>query len=109
MRGIDVVLHVKTKTGVDRLNNPVYSDDTVTVGNVLVGQPTTEEAASSVSLYGKQLAYVLGIPKGDEHVWTDTEVEFFGQKFKTFGFPIEGIEALVPTAWHKKVLVERYG
>lgn len=109
MRGIDVTLHVKTQTGVDGLNNPVYSDDTVIVENVLVGQPTSEDAVSSLSLYGKRLAYVLGIPKGDEHIWTDTEVEFLGKKFKTFGDVIEGIEELVPTNWHKKVMVERYG
>lgn len=109
MHGIDVILHVKTQTGVDSYNEPVYSDSTVVVSNVLVGQPETEDVVNSANLYGKRLAYVLGIPKGDEHTWTDTEVEFFGQKFKTFGFPIEGIEALVPTAWHKKVLVERYG
>lgn len=109
MRGISVTLHVKTQTGVDGLNNPVYSDDTVVVENVLVGQPTSEDAVSSLSLYGKRLAYVLGIPKGDEHIWTNTEVEFFGKKFKTFGDVIEGIEELVPTSWHKKVMVERYG
>lgn len=109
MRGIDVVLHVKTQTGVDSYNEPIYTDDTVVVSNVLVGQPETEDVVNSASLYGKRLAYVLGIPKGDEHIWTDTEVEFFGRKFRTFGDVVEGIEALVPTPWHKKVRVERYG
>lgn len=109
MRGIDVVLHVKTQTGVDSYNEPVYTDGTVVVSNVLVGQPETEDVVNSAKLYGKRLAYVLGIPKGDEHIWTDTEVEFFGKKFKTFGDVVEGIEALVPTPWHKKVRVERYG
>ena len=109
MRGIDVVLHVKSQTGVDSYNEPVYTDSTVVVSNVLVGQPETEDVVSSASLYGKRLVYVLGIPKGDEHIWTDTEVEFFGKKFKTFGDVIEGIEALVPTFWHKKVRVEHSG
>lgn len=52
---------------------------------------------------------MLGIPKGDLHHWEDSTVEFFGQKYKTFGFTIEGIEANIPLAWHKKVRVERYG
>lgn len=109
MRGITVLLHVKTQTGVDSYNNPVYSDDTVAVEDVLVGQPSTEEALSTISLYGKRVEYMLGLPKGDEHQWEDTEVEFFGQKFKTFGGVMQGIEANVPTRWHKKVRVERCG
>lgn len=109
MRGIDVVLHVKTQTGVDSFNSPVYNDEKVVVHNVLVGEPSTDEVTSSISLYSKRVTYVLGLPKGDEHDWTDTEVEFFGQKFSTFGDVIQGIETNVPTPWHKKVWVERYG
>lgn len=109
MRGIDVVLHVKTQTGVDSFNSPVYNDEKVVVHNVLVGEPSTDEVTSSISLYGKHIQHMLAIPKGDEHVWTDTEVEFFGQTFRTFGDVIQGIETNVPTPWHKKVRVERYG
>lgn len=107
MTGIAVTLHVKTRTGTDAFNDPVYSDSSVTVANVLVGQPTTEEAQSSIDLYGKRTDYMLGIPKGDEHVWEDTVVEFFGRSWRTFGAVIQGIEANVPTAWHKKVRVHR--
>lgn len=107
MRGVTVTLYEKTQTGVDGLNNPVYSVQPVQVENVLVGEPTTDDITSSISLYGKQLRYILGLPKGDTHVWTDTEVEIFGERFRTFGDVIQGIEANVPTAWHKKVRVER--
>ena len=108
MKGVSVILHVKTQTGVDALNNPVFSDETVTVSNVLIGQPETDDITSSIDLYGKHIAYVLGIPKGDTHNWEDTEVEFFGRKYRTFGKTIEGIEENIPTAWHKKVRVERF-
>lgn len=107
MRGVTVTLYEKTQTGVDGLNNPVYSVSPVQVENVLVGEPTTDDITSSISLYGKQIRYMLGLPKGDAHVWTDTEVEIFGEKFRTFGDVIQGIEANVPTPWHKKVRVER--
>lgn len=109
MRGVSVLLHVKTPAGTDSFNSPIYADSTVVVDNVLIGQPSTEEQTGSISLYGKRIEYMLGIPKGDAHVWTDTEVEFFGRRFRTFGDVIEGIEELVPTAWHKKVRVERSG
>lgn len=107
MRGVTVTLYEKTQTGVDGLNNPVYSVQPVQVENVLVGEPTTDDITSSISLYGKQIRYMLGLPKGDAHVWTDIEVEIFGERFRTFGDVIQGIEANVPTPWHKKVRVER--
>lgn len=107
MTGVSVVLHVRTRTGTDAFNDPVYTDSTVTVANVLIGQPTTEEITSSIDLYGKKTEYMLGIPKGDANVWEDTTVEFFGQTWQTFGSVIQGIEANVPTPWHKKVRVCR--
>lgn len=109
MRGVPVLLHVKTQNGTDAFNNPVFSDSTVTVQNVLIGQPTTEDITSSIELYGKRIEYMLGIPKGDTHEWEDTEVEFFGGLYRTFGFTIQGIEDNIPTPWHKKVRVERCG
>ena len=114
MKGITVTLHVKTQKVIgstpvfDAFNNPVYVDSVATVNNVLVGQPTTDEVTSSIDLYGKKIEYMLGIPKGDSHNWEDTEVEFFGNRYQTFGATIQGIEGNIPTPWHKKVRVCRY-
>lgn len=107
MKGATVTLHVRTQAGMDAFNNPVYSDSTVQVEDVLIGQPTTEEITSSIDLYGKRIEYMLGVPKGDTHNWEDTIVEFFGERYRTFGFTVQGIEANVPTRWHKKVRVAR--
>ena len=107
MKGVTVTLHVRTQSGVDGLNNPTYTETTKPVADVLVGEPTTEEIDSSISLYGKKVEYMLGLPKGNADNWEDTTVEFFGQRFRTFGKVIQGIEANVPTRWHKKVRVER--
>lgn len=109
MIGVSVILHIKTQTGVDAFNNPVFADATETVDNVLIGQPTTEEIDSTLSLYGKKIDYMLGIPKGDTHNWEDTIVEFWGNRYRTFGMTIQGIEANIPTPWHKKIRVERDG
>lgn len=65
------------------------------IDNVLVGEPSSD---------GK--SYTLAIPKGDNHEWTDKIVEFFGKKFRTVGFPEQGIEENIPLAWHKKIRVE---
>lgn len=109
MTGTAVVLYERTQAGVDAFNDPVYTTAPVTVENVLVGQPTTDEITSSIDLYGKKIEYMLGLPKGDDHDWTNTTVEIFGQAFQTFGAVIQGIEANIPTPWHKKVRVCRYG
>lgn len=108
MRGITVVLYNKTVTGYDSFNNPVYEETATPVANVLVGQPSTDDVLSSTNLYGKQIEYMVGIPKGDTHNWEDSMIEFFGKKYRTFGNVIQGIEANVPTPWHKKIRVERY-
>ena len=107
MKGVSVTLYKRTQTGVDAFNNPTYSVQAETVNNVLVGQPTTDDVTSSISLYGKKIEYVLGIPKGDTHDWRDATVVIFNRTFRTFGDVIEGIEENIPTPWHKKVRVER--
>lgn len=55
------------------------------------------------------MIYTLAIPKGDTHEWTDCEVEFFGRRWRSVGFPQKGIEDLVPLDWNQKVTVETYG
>lgn len=108
MKGAAVVLYERTQTGTDAFNDPVYAETAVTVQNVLIGEPTTDEVTSSVELYGRKIEYMLGLPKGDAHNWEDATVEIFGKKFRTFGATIQGIEENVPTSWHKKVRVCRY-
>ena len=108
LHGITIRLLNKTQTGVDSFNSPVYTWVSKDVDNVLVGQPTASERTDEMNLSGRMIAYVLGIPKGDTNNWENQIVEFFGHKFRTFGIPEQGIEDLVPTAWHLKVKCERY-
>lgn len=109
IHGIPILLYEKQKTDVDAFNAPVYTETPVEVQNVLIGEPSTEDVVNEMQLYGKRLAYTLGIPKGDTHDWEDVTVEFFGQKFRTYGGVIQGIEDMIPLDWNKKVKVERYG
>lgn len=108
IKGESVVLYEKTLTGYDAANRPVYTETPVTVENVLIGQPSTEDITSGYNLSGKQIDYVLAIPKGDTHQWTDRTVEFWNAKFRTVGVPTQGIDALIPLDWNKKVKVTAY-
>ena len=115
IKGITVYLYDETATGEDDFGMPIVSGAWVPVDNVLVGEPTTDEITSSTQLYGKKLAYVLAIPKGDTHDWQDRVIEWtdaYGKRHlcRTFGFPITGIEANLPrrVPWHMKVRCEAY-
>lgn len=108
MHGISIILYEKTEAGTDPFGKPIYTEAPLVVENVLIGEPSSEDIVDALNLYGKRVAYTLGIPKGDTHTWEDSTVEFFGQRFRTIGYPTQGIEELIPLAWNKKVKVERY-
>ena len=108
LKGVPVTLYEKTLTGYDEANRPVYTETPVTVDNVLIGEPSTEDITNEYNLSGKRVAYVLGIPKGDTHEWADRTVGFSEQLFRTVGVPTQGIDELIPLDWNKKVKVEAY-
>lgn len=109
MRGMTVQLVEQTTEGYDAFGAPiVVSEQLVDIDDVLVGQPSADDAAETYSLYGKTCAFVLGIPKTDEHDWTDREVIIFGDRYRTIGFPMRGIDANIPLRWNRNVKVERF-
>lgn len=109
IKGIPIKLIELKEVGKDEFNAPIREEVSTIIENVLVAPTSSDDVISAQSLYGKKAVYTLAIPKGDTHNWIDAEVEFFGQRFKTFGYPLEGIEANIPLDWNKKVMVEIYG
>lgn len=69
IHGIDVVLYVENQIGTDAFNAPVFEEIPTVVRNVIVGEPSAEDIVNDLQLYGKRIAYTLGIPKGDDHDW----------------------------------------
>src|SRR5690606_10442481 len=108
IKGITVTLITKKEVGRDPFNRPIYEDVEIEVDNVLVSPVSTEDIVHTLELTGKKAVYTLAVPKGDENDWEDAEVIFFGQRWRTIGFPTEGIDHLIPLDWNKKVMVERY-
>lgn len=109
MKGMTVQLAVKTQTGTDPFGAPIYSEELVSVNDVLVGSPSSEDVISTLDLTGKRIAFVLGIPKGDTHIWEDTDVIIWGERYRTIGYPETGIQENIPLRWGQNVKVERYG
>lgn len=92
IKGIDILLY----------SGQAYE----TVSSVLVGNPTSTGTNELSQNSGVMQCYTLAIPKGDTHDWVNRIVEFFGQKFRTVGIPLQGIEENIPLAWHKQVNVQ---
>lgn len=112
IHGIPVQLVTRTQTGTDGFNEPVYDETLETVENVLVGQPATDGMPQSEELYARRAQYVLGIPKGDTHSWDNAEVVLpapFSGRYHVIGYPVSGIESLIPLEWNTKAYVERIG
>ena len=106
IKGITVYLTVRTQTGTDAFDAPVYSEAETAVDNVLVTPLSDTEILDTLNLFGKRAVYELSIPKGDAHDWTDTKVRFFGETWRTIGRGRETIDALTPLDWNRKVQVE---
>ena len=109
IKGITVRLFEKVKVGSDGFNKDIFEEIPVNVENVLVTPVNSNEVTASTNLTGKKAVYTLALPKGDNHNWENARVDFFGESWKTVGFPTGGIEELIPLGWNKKVTVERYG
>lgn len=106
-----VKLYQTTQTGTDDFGAPIYTEEPVTVDNVLVGSPTSTEVQDILNLTGKKVVYMLGIPKNDSNDWTDKKVELpapFSGIFHTIRFEITGIQDLIPMDWGRNIPVERY-
>lgn len=109
MRTMTVSLVKKTQDGVDPFGAPIMKETMIDVPGCLVGQPSTDDIQQTLQMYGKMIAYVVGVPKGDTNSWVDTDVIIWGERFRTVGFPQTGIQDNIPLAWGKNVKVERYG
>lgn len=109
MKGITVILLERTQTGVDPFNRPTYAETETPVENVLVApvSPGGEDVPDTLDLTGRKAVYTLAIPKGDANSWEGNRVRFFGETWNVIGVPTEGIEAMIPLAWNRKVRVER--
>lgn len=109
MKTMTVQLSVKTQIGTDSVGMPIETEELVDIPGCLVGQPSTDDIAQAMEMYGKRISYIVGVPKGDTNNWVDTDVIIWGERFRTIGYPETGIQENIPLSWGKNVKVERYG
>ncbi len=110
IRGITVKLYETKVIGKDEFNRDIEVFTVSEISNVVVGQPSSEDITSEISVSGKRIAYVLAIPAGDTHTWEGNVVEFYGRKWRTIGIPTQYMEGFMGKdfPWNKKIGVEAY-
>lgn len=108
IKGIQITLINKVEVGKDPFGTPIFEDKEVFVNNVLISPTSSDDVISQLNLTGRKAVYTIAIPKGDTNIWENQEVRFFGQRWRVFGKPLEGLEHLIPLEWNKKVTVEVY-
>ena len=65
IKGIDVILYEKVKTGMDVFHQDSYRERPITVPNVLVSPASSDDIETAVNLTGRKAVYSLAIPKTD--------------------------------------------
>lgn len=111
IKGETVTLQVNTaSTEVDDFGQPIFTESTVNVDNVLIGEPSSEDITSEIALSGKRIAYTLAIPSEDTNNWENTLVTIRGRVYRTIGIPTEYTDGNMPSwfPWNKKIKVEAY-
>lgn len=108
IRGETIILINRKEVGRDYFGAPLFAEEEISVDNVLLGSPTFEQSVAELQFSGKRIAYVLGIPKGDEHMWEDTDVIIRGRRYRTYGPALTQTEENVPGPWNTQIKVERY-
>lgn len=109
LKGIQTILYDKVQSGKDAFKAPIYVEKPVYVENVLICPVSTDDVVEGMRLYGKKAVYELCIPKENTNVWENRTVEFYGQRWHTFGIVLEWPAELTPGPWNRKIKVERYG
>lgn len=107
IKTMTVQLVKKIQSGTDPFGAPIETEEIIDVAGCLVGQPSTDDITQALEMYGKKIAYVVGVPKGDTNEWVDTDVIIWGERFRTIGYPETGIQDNIPLFWGKNVKVER--
>lgn len=108
IKGITVKLIKLVEIGKDEFNSPINEEKEILVDNVLIAPISSQDVINQQNLKGKKAIYTLAIPKKDNNTWSGCYVEFFNKRWYVFSEELQGIDALIPLRWNKKVMVENY-
>lgn len=105
IKGEEIQLVKHTLKEFDAFGSPIYEDSIINVPNVVISPVSTDDVIETLNMTGKKAVYQLCIPKNDTNEWKDTEVIFWGERYRTIGIPKQYM--FTPLEWNKQVQVER--
>ena len=107
MRGEQVIVIAREKTGVDAGNNPIWKPVHIPVDNVLVGPPSGANAGGTRP-DGQTVSATLCFPRSYAGpALRNLDIEVRGAKFHVVGDPMPVDGDMKPTAWNMAVDVTR--
>ncbi len=107
MRGEQVIVIAREKTGVDEGNNPVWKPVRIPVDNVLVGPPSGSNAGDTRP-DGQTVTATLYFPRTyGGPALRNLDIEVRGAGFHVVGDPMPVDGGMKPTAWNLAVDVTR--
>lgn len=107
MRGEQVTVIAREKTGVDAGNNPVWKPVRIPVDNVLVGPPSGANAGDTRP-DGQTVSATLCFPRSYAGpALRNLDIEVRGAVFHVVGAPMPVDGGMKPTAWNLAVDVTR--
>lgn len=107
MRGEQVIVLAREKTGVDEGNNAVWANTRTPVDNVLVGPPSGSNAGDTRP-DGQTITATLYFPRSyDGPALRNLDIEVRGHLFHVVGDPMPVDGGMKPTAWNMAVDVQR--
>ncbi len=110
IKGIPIILYETTVIGHDDFGADIKEETPVTINNVVIGQPSSEDIITEINVSGKHISYNLAIPADDTHEWEHNTVEFYGRKWRVIGIPTQFMDGFMGASWpwNKQVKVEAY-
>lgn len=108
MIGMTLSFKKRVATGAkDSFNNPVYSEETITVHDCLVAPPTEPiDRVESAALDRNVTVVRIHLPKADTRDVSNSSVEYQGEEFRIIGKPVQFMNENTPTRWNRYLRAE---
>ena len=99
----------RVKSGVDDFNNPVYTNETITIDDCLIGPPTEPIDRVETSALDRDVTVVrVNLPKSSNADISDSEFDYEGEHFRVIGRPVAFMKENTPTRWNRYMRAESF-
>lgn len=108
MIGMTLSFTKRVATGAkDSFNNPVYSEEILTIDDCLVAPPTEPyDRVESAALDRDVTLVRVHLPKLDTRDVSDSHFTYDGERFRVIGKPVKFMNENTPTRWNRYMRAE---